>query len=138
MNNEPEFHADPAKLLPFVREFRPSGPNAEQLPRRRYNWHAEEAVDNELKKGCYNRRIKSLKKIDMENVKDIAFNADESITVTLNDGTVTNYVPATAAPAAPTQTVTLTAGESVMVTVAAWYNLHSSASQSHPSRGGFC
>ena len=43
MNDEPEF-PDPAKLLPFVREFRPSGPNAEQLPRRRYNWHAEEAL----------------------------------------------------------------------------------------------
>ena len=81
MNDEPEFPADPAKLLPFVREFRPSGPNAEQLPRRRYNWHAEEApVDNELKKRCYNRRIKSLKKIDMNNVT--------SATLVLEDGTI--------------------------------------------------
>ena len=118
MNDEPKF-PDPAKLLPFVREFRPSGPNAEQLPRRRYNWHAEEAVDNELKKRCYNRRIKSLKKIDMENVKDIAFNDDGSLTITLKDGSApTNYVPASAAPAAPTQTVALTAGETLLVTVA--------------------
>jgi hypothetical protein len=120
MNNEPEFPADPANLLPFVREFRPSGPNAEQLPRRRYNWHAEEApVDNELKKRCYNRRIKSLKKIDMENVKDIAFNDDGSLTITLKDGSApTNYVPASAAPAAPTQTVALASGETLLVTAA--------------------
>lgn len=54
----------------------------------------------------------------MENVKDIAFNADGSIVVTLNDNTVTNYVPATAAPAAPTQTVALASGETLLVTAA--------------------
>jgi hypothetical protein len=81
MNDEPELPADPSRLLPFVREFRPSGANAEQLPRRRYNRHLEEApVDNELKKRCYNRRIKSLEKIDMNNVT--------SLTVVLGDGTI--------------------------------------------------
>jgi hypothetical protein len=53
----------------------------------------------------------------MENVKDIAFNDDGSLTVTLNDGSApTNYVPATTAPAAPTQTVALAAGETLLVT----------------------
>jgi hypothetical protein len=37
-------------------------------------------VDNEFKKRCYNRRIKSLKKIDMNNVT--------SLTVVLGDGTI--------------------------------------------------
>jgi hypothetical protein len=58
----------------------------------------------------------------MENVKDIAFNADGSITVTLNDSTVTNYVVAGAAtpvPVAPSQTVQLAAGETLLVTVTA-------------------
>jgi hypothetical protein len=34
---------DPAKLLPFVCELRPSDPNVEQLPPREYNWYAEQA-----------------------------------------------------------------------------------------------
>jgi hypothetical protein len=69
-------------------------------------------------KRCYNKPIRRLKIIDMENVKDIAFNADGSIVVTLNDETVTTYVPSTAAPAAPTQTVALAAGETLLVTAA--------------------
>ena len=74
---------------------------------------------HELKNRCYNRRIKSLKKIDMENVKDIAFNDDGSLTITLKDGSApTNYVPASAAPAAPTQTVALASGETLLVTAA--------------------
>jgi hypothetical protein len=54
----------------------------------------------------------------MENIKDISF-GDNSVTITLNDGTVTSYVVATTAPAAPSQTVQLTAGETLLVTVAA-------------------
>jgi hypothetical protein len=34
---------DPAKLLPFVRELMPHDPNVEELPRRQFNWHAEES-----------------------------------------------------------------------------------------------
>lgn len=51
----------------------------------------------------------------MENVKDIAFNSDGSITVTLNDSTVTTYV---VAPATAPQVVTLSSGESLVVNVA--------------------
>ena len=48
-------------------------------------WHLTSSqtrspVDNELKKRCYNKRIKSLKKIDMNNVT--------SLTVVLGDGTI--------------------------------------------------
>lgn len=53
----------------------------------------------------------------MENIKDIAF-GDNSVTITLNDDTVTTYVVASAAPAAPSQSVTLAAGETLLVTVA--------------------
>jgi hypothetical protein len=55
----------------------------------------------------------------MENVKDISFDDSGNPTITLNDGTVTSYVPVTAAAPAPSQTVTLAAGETLLVTVSA-------------------
>jgi hypothetical protein len=44
MNDDPETLSDrdPAKLLPFMRDLLPYDPSVEQLPSRRYNWHAEE------------------------------------------------------------------------------------------------
>ena len=56
--------------------------------------------------------------MDMENIKDIAF-TDAGVTITLNDGTVTNYVVASApVQQAPTQTVALASGETLLVTAA--------------------
>ena len=52
-----------------------------------------------------------------ENVADIAF-TDTGLTVTLKDGTVTAYVPATTVQVAPSQNVTLAAGETLLVTAA--------------------
>lgn len=68
------------------------------------------------KKRCYNEPIRRLRIIDMENVRDIAF-TDAGLTLTLKDGTVTNYVVDSAAPA-PSQTVSLASGETLLVTVA--------------------
>ena len=37
-----DFPSDPAILLPFVCELVAHDPNVEELPRRKYNWHAEQ------------------------------------------------------------------------------------------------
>lgn len=50
----------------------------------------------------------------MENITSIVFDSIGNPTITLNDGTVTSYVVATT-PTSPTQTVTLTAGQTLEV-----------------------
>jgi len=45
MDDDRDFPSDPAILLPFVCELIPHDPN-EQLPRRKYNWHAEQREES--------------------------------------------------------------------------------------------
>lgn len=54
----------------------------------------------------------------MENVKDISFDENGNPTITLNDGTVTSYVPVGAA-ADPITSITLQPGQSFTVSAAA-------------------